>query len=173
MLESRPNASKDLLRFPSWKTQKRLVGFSASATFSSSCSPSITVYWFMQNTQSKSAILLSTVMSKNTIKYSLIMSWTWLAAFQVYPACLSLAHYQRRCLREYTICYKNITTTCKSQETHHHRKLKRNFLYSRMSSCLNSLSGTVYEDFLKPYMPNASEKKASTIMKTLTFTIGE
>lgn len=44
---------------------------------------------------------------------------------------------------------------------------------SSMSSCLNSLSGTVYEDFLKPYLPNASERKASTIMKILTFSIGE
>lgn len=43
---------------------------------------------------------------------------------------------------------------------------------SSMSSCLNSLSGTMYEDFLKPYMPNASEEKASTIMKVLTFSIG-
>jgi Na+/proline symporter len=42
-----------------------------------------------------------------------------------------------------------------------------------MSSCLNSLSGTVFEDFIKPYLPNASEKTASTIMKTLTFSIGE
>lgn len=44
---------------------------------------------------------------------------------------------------------------------------------SSMSSCLNSLSGTVYEDFMRPYMPNASEKKASTIMKVLTFVIGK
>lgn len=44
---------------------------------------------------------------------------------------------------------------------------------SSMSSCLNSLSGTVYEDFIRPYMPNASEAKASTIMKALTFSIGK
>lgn len=44
---------------------------------------------------------------------------------------------------------------------------------SSMSSCLNSLSGTVYEDFIRPYMPNASEKTASTIMKSLTFSIGK
>lgn len=44
---------------------------------------------------------------------------------------------------------------------------------SSMSSCLNSLSGTVYEDFIRPYMPRASEKTASTIMKVLTFTIGK
>ncbi|CRK91471.1 CLUMA_CG005138, isoform A [Clunio marinus] len=43
---------------------------------------------------------------------------------------------------------------------------------SSMSSCLNSLSGTIYEDFLKPFMPNATEKQASTIMKLVTFTIG-
>lgn len=44
---------------------------------------------------------------------------------------------------------------------------------SSMSSCLNSLSGTVYEDFLRPCMPNATEKQASTIMKVLTFSIGK
>lgn len=44
---------------------------------------------------------------------------------------------------------------------------------SSMSSCLNSLSGTVYEDFLRPYMPNASERSASNIMKVLTFSIGK
>lgn len=44
---------------------------------------------------------------------------------------------------------------------------------SSMSSCLNSLSGTVYEDFLRPYLPNASEKQASTIMKLLTLGIGK
>lgn len=44
---------------------------------------------------------------------------------------------------------------------------------SSMSSCLNSLSGTVYEDFIRPYMPNASEQRASTIMKSLTFSIGK
>lgn len=43
---------------------------------------------------------------------------------------------------------------------------------SSMSSCLNALSGTMYEDFLKPYLPNASDKQASTIMKFTTFTIG-
>lgn len=44
---------------------------------------------------------------------------------------------------------------------------------SSMSSCLNSLSGTVYEDFIRPYMPNTSDKTASTIMKVLTFSIGK
>lgn len=44
---------------------------------------------------------------------------------------------------------------------------------SSMSSCLNSLSGTVYEDFMKPYLPNVSEKHASTILKVLTFTLGK
>lgn len=43
---------------------------------------------------------------------------------------------------------------------------------SSMSSCLNALSGTVYEDFLKPYLPNASEKQASSIMKFITFFLG-
>jgi solute carrier family 5 (sodium-coupled monocarboxylate transporter), member 8/12 len=43
---------------------------------------------------------------------------------------------------------------------------------SSMSSCLNSLSGTAYEDFIRPYFPNASEKQASNTMKLLTFTIG-
>lgn len=44
---------------------------------------------------------------------------------------------------------------------------------SSMSSCLNSLSGTVYEDFIRPYMPNASEKQASSCMKGLTLGIGK
>lgn len=43
---------------------------------------------------------------------------------------------------------------------------------SSMSSCLNSLSGTVYEDFIRPYMPNATEKQASSCMKSLTLSIG-
>lgn len=43
---------------------------------------------------------------------------------------------------------------------------------SSMSSCLNALSGTVFEDFLKPYLPNASEKQSSNIMKFITFTLG-
>lgn len=41
-----------------------------------------------------------------------------------------------------------------------------------MSSCLNSLSGTAYEDFIRPYFPNATEKQASNTMKILTFSIG-
>lgn len=43
---------------------------------------------------------------------------------------------------------------------------------SSMSSCLNSLSGTAYEDFIRPYFPNATEKQASNTMKILTFSIG-
>ncbi|CAG9809480.1 unnamed protein product [Chironomus riparius] len=43
---------------------------------------------------------------------------------------------------------------------------------SSMSSCLNSLSGTTYEDFIRPYFPNATEKQASTSMKIITFLIG-
>jgi sodium-coupled monocarboxylate transporter 8/12 len=43
---------------------------------------------------------------------------------------------------------------------------------SSMSSCLNSLSGTAYEDFIRPYWPNATEKQASTTMKLLTLSIG-
>lgn len=43
---------------------------------------------------------------------------------------------------------------------------------SSMSSCLNSLSGTAYEDFIRPNFPNATEKQASNTMKILTFSIG-
>ena len=43
---------------------------------------------------------------------------------------------------------------------------------SSMSSCLNSLSGTAYEDFIKPMFPKATEKQASTTMKLLVFSIG-
>jgi Na+/proline symporter len=43
---------------------------------------------------------------------------------------------------------------------------------SSMSSCLNSLAGTAYEDFIRPNFPHMSEKQASTTMKVLTFTIG-
>jgi Na+/proline symporter len=44
---------------------------------------------------------------------------------------------------------------------------------SSMSSCLNALSGTIYEDFIRPYLPNASEARASSIMKIVTFCVGE
>jgi solute carrier family 5 (sodium-coupled monocarboxylate transporter), member 8/12 len=43
---------------------------------------------------------------------------------------------------------------------------------SSLSSCLNSLSGTVYEDFIRPYWKNVTEKQASTVMKILTLSIG-
>lgn len=43
---------------------------------------------------------------------------------------------------------------------------------SSMSSSLNSLSGTIYVDFLKPSFPNASEKTASNIMKSLVIVVG-
>lgn len=43
---------------------------------------------------------------------------------------------------------------------------------SSMSSSLNSLSGTIYVDFLKPSYPNASEKAASNIMKLLVVVVG-
>ena len=36
---------------------------------------------------------------------------------------------------------------------------------STMSSNLNTLSGTIYEDFLRHRLPNATEKTASNIMK--------
>ena len=43
---------------------------------------------------------------------------------------------------------------------------------STMSTCLNSLSGTMYEDFIKPMYPDITEKKASNILKVLVLTIG-
>lgn len=43
---------------------------------------------------------------------------------------------------------------------------------SSMSSCLNSLSGTLFEDFIKPMYPNISEKRSSDAMKMIVFTIG-
>lgn len=43
---------------------------------------------------------------------------------------------------------------------------------SSMSSGLNTLSGTIYEDFFKPFLPNASEKRASDIMKILVVILG-
>ena len=44
---------------------------------------------------------------------------------------------------------------------------------SSLSSGLNSLSGTVYEDFIRPFYPKSSERMTSTIMKVLTFGIGK
>uniref|UniRef100_A0A182NTY1 Sodium/solute symporter n=1 Tax=Anopheles dirus TaxID=7168 RepID=A0A182NTY1_9DIPT len=43
---------------------------------------------------------------------------------------------------------------------------------STMSSVLNTLAGTIYEDFIHHRMPNASEKKASNIMKLLVIALG-
>ncbi|XP_052896837.1 sodium-coupled monocarboxylate transporter 1-like [Anopheles moucheti] len=43
---------------------------------------------------------------------------------------------------------------------------------STMSSVLNTLAGTIYEDFIQHRMPNASEKKASNIMKMLVVLLG-
>lgn len=36
---------------------------------------------------------------------------------------------------------------------------------STMSASLNTVAGTIYEDFIKPRNPGASEKRASNIMK--------
>lgn len=38
---------------------------------------------------------------------------------------------------------------------------------STMSASLNTVAGTIYQDFLKHRNPNASEKRASNIMKVL------
>lgn len=43
---------------------------------------------------------------------------------------------------------------------------------SSMSSSLNTLAGTIYEDFLRPRFPDASEKFASNIMKALVVLLG-
>lgn len=43
---------------------------------------------------------------------------------------------------------------------------------SSMSSSLNTLAGTIYEDFLRPRFPDASEKFASNVMKVLVVVIG-
>jgi sodium-coupled monocarboxylate transporter 8/12 len=43
---------------------------------------------------------------------------------------------------------------------------------SSLSGCLNSLSGTAYEDFIKPFFPNFTELQASRVMKLLVFLIG-
>lgn len=42
-----------------------------------------------------------------------------------------------------------------------------------MSSGLNTLAGTIYEDFISPYMPpTTTEKRASNIMKAIVLVIG-
>lgn len=43
---------------------------------------------------------------------------------------------------------------------------------SSMSTCLNTLSGTIFVDFLKPWFPNATEKASSTAMKLIVIVIG-
>lgn len=43
---------------------------------------------------------------------------------------------------------------------------------SSMSSSLNTIAGTIYEDFLRPKYPDASEKFASNVMKLLVVVIG-
>ncbi|XP_058058120.1 sodium-coupled monocarboxylate transporter 1-like [Anopheles bellator] len=43
---------------------------------------------------------------------------------------------------------------------------------STMSSVLNTLAGTIYEDFIRHRMPNATEKTASNIMKLLVVALG-
>jgi solute carrier family 5 (sodium-coupled monocarboxylate transporter), member 8/12 len=43
---------------------------------------------------------------------------------------------------------------------------------SSMSSCLNTLAGTLYEDFIRPSHPNYSEKTASNIMKVIVVITG-
>lgn len=43
---------------------------------------------------------------------------------------------------------------------------------SSMSSSLNTISGSIYEDFIRNHFPNTSEKRASDIMKTLVVVIG-
>lgn len=43
---------------------------------------------------------------------------------------------------------------------------------SSLSSGLNTLAGTIYEDFISPFMPNATEKRASDIMKMIVLILG-
>lgn len=44
---------------------------------------------------------------------------------------------------------------------------------STMSSGLNTLAGTIYEDFISPFMPaNTTEKRASDIMKIIVMING-
>lgn len=47
------------------------------------------------------------------------------------------------------------------------------FGFSTMSTGLNTLSGTIYEDFIEPLLPNKpTERKASLILKFLVVAIG-
>ncbi|XP_055715889.1 sodium-coupled monocarboxylate transporter 2-like [Phlebotomus papatasi] len=43
---------------------------------------------------------------------------------------------------------------------------------STMSSCLNSCTVCLYEDFLKPFLPQMTHKKTCTILKLLTVALG-
>ncbi|XP_055599025.1 sodium-coupled monocarboxylate transporter 1-like [Uranotaenia lowii] len=43
---------------------------------------------------------------------------------------------------------------------------------STMSSSLNTLAGTIYEDFIRPCRPNASERSSSAIMKLIVVILG-
>lgn len=43
---------------------------------------------------------------------------------------------------------------------------------SSMSSGLNTLAGTIYEDFLRPFFPKSSEKRVSDVMKALVVVLG-
>jgi solute carrier family 5 (sodium-coupled monocarboxylate transporter), member 8/12 len=43
---------------------------------------------------------------------------------------------------------------------------------SSMSSSLNTIAGTIYEDFIRFHFPNSSEKRASNVMKILVVCIG-
>lgn len=43
---------------------------------------------------------------------------------------------------------------------------------SSMSSSLNTIAGTIYEDFIRNHYPNATEKRASDTMKVLVVVLG-
>lgn len=43
---------------------------------------------------------------------------------------------------------------------------------STMSSCWNTLAGTIYEDFIRDRLPNATEKRASNVMKGIVVLLG-
>ena len=43
---------------------------------------------------------------------------------------------------------------------------------SSISSTLNTTAGTIYEDFIRPCFPNASEKRASDVMKIFVVILG-
>ncbi|XP_053692187.1 sodium-coupled monocarboxylate transporter 1-like [Sabethes cyaneus] len=43
---------------------------------------------------------------------------------------------------------------------------------STMSSSLNTLAGTIYEDFIRPFRPNASEQSSSSVMKAIVVVLG-